>query len=647
MHAILPLVHRQRLPCVRWAAVRSLHDALHDAEPAGGGLLAGWREAEDNNGLPSLHSPQAARSTRESRMHLLHRCRGQLCLSLHSVGLGTIGWSLILAGLLAPGAVLAEMSVNDQGMVATVHPLATAAGVDALRAGGNAVDAAVAAALTLGVVDGHNSGIGGGCFILVRRADGAFSAIDGREKAPAKAHRDMFLRDGKPQPELSKFGALASGTPGALAAYELALQRNGKLPLAQLLVPAAEIAEQGFPIDAPYAAKLNATAGLLNRFPGTAAVLLKPDGSTYAAGEVLKLTDLGKTYRRIAAHGTDWFYQGPVAAAVDRWMKANRGLLRREDFAAYRAVERTPIQTTYRDVTIVGFPPPSSGGIHVAQMLQMLERFDLRNLYEADQADFVHVVAEAMKLAFADRAHWLGDADFAPVPRGLIDRQYTDRLSRRIDMRKVTPVPVYGEPPEATTNVFGSRHTTHIAAADAAGNWVAITATINTTFGSKVIVPGTGVILNNEMDDFSIQPGVPNAFGLVGAEANAVAPGKRPLSSMSPTIVLRGGQPVLTLGAAGGPTIINQVLLGIIRRIDLEQDLQTALGSPRFHHQWRPNTLKVEDQFAPQVLDALKQRGHDLNVVDGIGVSQAVDRDPTGQFHGVHDPRIPGHAAGP
>lgn len=555
--------------------------------------------------------------------------------------------SCLITFLSLPGVCVAAAAWNDRGMVATVHPLATEAGVNALRAGGNAVDAAVAAALTLGVVDGHNSGIGGGCFILIRRADGTFAAIDGRETAPAKAHRDMYLRDGKPQPVLSKLGALASGTPGAIAAYDLAVRKHGQLDLAKLLIPAAEIAENGFPIDAPYAADLRRTAKLLARFPGTAAVLLKPDGTNYVEGEVLKQDDLGKTYRGIAAHGTGWFYRGPIAASVDGWMAAHGGILSREDFAAYRPRERTPLETTYRDVTIVGFPPPSSGGIHVAQVLQMLERFDLRQMYEADRAEFVHVVAEAMKLAFADRAYWLGDADFAPVPTGLIDRKYTTELARQIDIAKVTAVKSHGKPPAATTNVFGGKHTTHIAAADAAGNWVAITATVNTTFGSKVIVPGTGIVMNNEMDDFSIQPGVPNAFGLIGAEANAVAPGKRPLSSMSPTIVLRDGRPILTLGAAGGPTIINQVLLGIIRRIDLDQDLEQVIAAPRFHHQWRPDTLKMENGFSETVLDALKRRGHQIIVVKGIGVTQAIDQNPAARFHGVHDPRVPGNAAGP
>lgn len=558
---------------------------------------------------------------------------------------------LILTCAVAFGSMplpsVAATASSDKGMVATVHPLATEAGLNAFHSGGNAIDAAIAAALTLGVVDGHNSGIGGGCFILIRHADGTFSAIDGRETAPAKAHRDMYLRDGKPQPELSQLGALASGTPGAIAAYDLAIRKHGHLALAQLLVPAAEIAENGFPIDGNYAKNLRGASKLLARFPGTAAVLLKPDGTNYVEGEVLKLSDLSMTYRRIAAHGTDWFYHGPVAAAVDRWMAANGGILSREDFAAYRPRERTPLRTTYRNVTIVGFPPPSSGGIHVAQMLQMLERFDLRQLHETDEAGFVHVVAEAMKLAFADRAHWLGDADFAQVPLGLIDKDYTSALSARIKLAQATRVEAHGNPPAAGTHLFGPKHTTHIAAADADGNWVAITATVNTTFGSKVIVPGTGIVMNNEMDDFSIQPGVPNAFGLIGAEANAVAPRKRPLSSMSPTIVLRDGEPILTLGAAGGPTIINQVLLGIIRRIDLEQDLQRAVASPRFHHQWRPDALKLEEGFPAKVLESLKQRGHTLKMVNRIGVTQAIDRDASGTFHGVHDPRVAGNAAGP
>ena len=561
-------------------------------------------------------------------------------------------------GLAASGAVFslaAEAKSFQNGVVATVQPLATQAGVAALKRGGNAVDAAIAAALTLGVVDQHNSGLGGGCFVLIRQANGNVLAIDGREMAPAAATRDMYLRDGKPQPELSQTGPLAVATPGALAAYNLALARAGKLKLGDVISPAADVAESGFALDSNYARKLNSTAAKLQQFPGSAKALLKPDGSAYAEGEILKQPDLAHTYRQIAKQGTEWFYRGEFAATIARWMKDNGGLLTAADFAAYQPVPRTPLQTKYRQYQIIGFPPPSSGGVHVAQMLNMLETFDLAALQRLGNGTLEHVVGEVMKLAFADRAHWLGDPDFAKVPRGLIDKEYARELAARIDKQKTIDVPSYGRPPRAAENVFSrvsadpaeSKHTTHIAAADAEGNWVGITATVNTTFGSKVIVPGTGLVLNNEMDDFSISPGQPNAFGLIGAEANAVQPGKRPLSSMSPTIVLRDDQPILAVGAAGGPTIITQVLQVLIRVLDLQQSLKAAVAAPRIHHQWRPDELRIEDSLDEKTMTALKSRGHKLAPTNGIGVCQAVGIDPAArQLIGVHDPRVPGSANG-
>jgi gamma-glutamyltranspeptidase/glutathione hydrolase len=280
----------------------------------------------------------------------------------------------------------------------------------------------------------------------------------------------------------------------------------------------------------------------------------------------------------------------------------------------------------------------------VAQILNILERFDLKELHDRDPALFVHVVAEAMKLAFADRAYWLGDADFVPVPRGLVDKEYAAKLAARIQLDKAIKVDEHGLPPAHDTNLFG-KHTTHIAAADAEGNWVGITATVNTTFGSKVIVPGLGLVLNNEMDDFSIAPGTPNAFGLIGAEANAVAPGKRPLSSMSPTIVLKDGKPVMTVGAAGGPRIITQVLLAIVRRIDLGLPVERAVGDARFHHQWSPDVLYVERKLERKLLSGLAARGHMVESGGG-GVCQAIAVNEQGGLQGVHDPRVPGKAAG-
>lgn len=530
-----------------------------------------------------------------------------------------------------------------QCAIASVHPLATEAGAAAFQRGGNAVDAAIAAAVTLGVVDNYNSGLGGGCFVLIRRADGQLAAIDGRERAPAAATADMFIRDGRAVPALSQTGPLASGVPGALAAYELALANYGRLALRDIVLPAAEIAEEGFPVPAAYARNLRRTADTLRRFPGSRAALLKPNGEPYAEGETLRQPDLAASYREIAEHGGDWFYRGEFAQLVGDWMAANGGLITAADFADYYAAEREPIVTRYRDYTIVGFPPPSSGGVHVAQILNMLEHFDLGTIHREDPAAAMHLMIEAMKLAFADRAYWLGDADFVPVPRGLIDRNYTDELADRIDPERVTPVESHGQPPRAQADTFG-RHTTHIAAADSEGNWVAITATVNTTFGSKVIVPGTGLVLNNEMDDFSAQPGAPNAFGLIGAENNAVAPGKRPLSSMSPTIVLRGDQPVLTVGAAGGPKIITQVVLAIVRRLDFGESLDDAVAGPRFHHQWVPDQVVVEDAMPAAILERLQQNGHKIDLINRGGVTQAAEIDAQGELHATYDPRAGGAA---
>jgi gamma-glutamyltranspeptidase/glutathione hydrolase len=538
----------------------------------------------------------------------------------------------------------ADSATGARAMIATVHPLATEAGLTAMRDGGNAVDGAVAAALTLGVVDGFNSGLGGGCFILIRTADGKFHAIDGRETAPAAATRDMFVRNGQPQIEWSKFGPLASGVPGALAAYDSAIAEHGRRKLPDLLRPAAEIAQKGFTLDENYARRLASSAERLAKFEASRAAFLKPDGSPYHAGETLQQPDLARSYRALAEHGPDWFYRGPFAQKTAAWMRENGGIITEQDFAEYRPRKRTPVITEYRDYTIVGFPPPSSGGVHVAQILNILESFDLRQLRDHDPATFIHVTAEAMKLAFADRAYWLGDPDFADVPRGLIDQPYADALAKKIDLTAAAHVPHYGTPAGAAEDVF--KHTTHVAAADAQGNCVAITATINTTFGSKVVVPGTGIVLNNEMDDFAIMAGVPNAFGLVGAEANAVAPGKRPLSSMSPTLVLHDGRPVMTVGAAGGPKIITQAVLAIVNHVDLGMSLPDAVATPRFHHQWSPDELVVEHTMDDALLPRLRRLGHKVREESSAGVTQAIAVTPEGKLIGVADPRVPGKAAG-
>ncbi len=548
---------------------------------------------------------------------------------------------LLLGLLLAWRGAVAENRTH--GAIATGHPLATAAGVNALQHGGNAVDAAIAAAITLGVVDGHNSGLGGGCFILIRTADGALTAIDGREKAPALATRDMFVRDGKVDTAASRTGALASATPGALAAYQLALRKHGKLKLADLLLPAADIAAGGFPLDEVYSNKLTAMADRLRKAEECRKFFFDADGTPLKKGDTLKQPDLARSLRAIAGQGTDWFYRGDYADKADAWMRAHGGVLRKEDFANYAAVLREPLRTHYRGHEIIGMPPVSSGGVLVAQILNILETFDIAAMPTADR---LHVTAEAMKLSFADRAYWLGDPDFVKVPRGLTDRDYAQQLAARIRPDRASTVSGHGAPPRWDGDVFG-KHTTHLSAADAEGNWVALTQTINTAFGSMVIVPGTGIFLNDEMDDFAVAPGVPNAFKLVGAEANAVEPNKRPLSSMSPTLVLKDGKPILSVGAAGGPTIISQTVQALVNVIDLKMDIAGALKQPRIHHQWSPDELKIETGAGAEVMRELTARGHTLDPTSSFGACQAVLWDEVSHgFQAAHDPRVPGGAGG-
>ncbi len=553
-----------------------------------------------------------------------------------------LGGDIIVLALCFFIVSLQAAEVATRGMVSTAHPLATDAGLNVLKSGGNAIDAAVAVGLTLGVVDTHNSGIGGGCFMLIRLANGKFVAIDGREMAPSAATRDMFLRDGKGDTELSQTGPLASGVPGEVAAFDHAVKEHGKKKLKDLILPAADLAAQGVAISAGYASRLESVSNDLAKFEASRAIFL-PGGKAPKAGDVLKQTDLAKTYRAIAEQGSAWFYRGAFAKATDKWMKANGGIMTASDFAQYHIVLREPVRTTYRGREIVSFAPPSSGGVHVVQMLNILENFDVKSL---DEMTRWHVIAETMKLAFADRAYWLGDPDYVKVPRGLVAKEYAATLARRIDLKRASAVQQHGLPPGWERDLF-EKHTTHWSVADAEGNWVACTATINTSYGSKVVIPGTGVVLNNEMDDFSVQPGVANHFGLIGAEANAVAPGKRPLSSMSPTIVLQDGQPIIAIGAAGGPKIISAVLVQLVAMLDLGKTPAEAMALPRIHQQWSPDEVMVEKALPANLKAALEQRGHVVKELNALSVAHTVARSADGKsFVGAADPRAGGKAEG-
>lgn len=555
-------------------------------------------------------------------------------------------WFWVLAIVLVRAALAGEESAWRHGAVATAHPKATEVALGVMRSGGNAVDGAVAAGLTLGVVDGFNSGIGGGCFILLRTPTGEFVAIDGREMAPKAATRDMFLRDGKPIPGASETGAIAVGIPGSLMAYERALRLHGTKPLSELLELAARVAEEGFHVSANYASIVESVAPQLRRFPASKSIFLEGENAPTTAGRLFRQPDLARTYRSIARDGIKWFYEGPFAEATETWMLAAGGVVLRSDFADYKVVFREPLRTTFQGgkYEIVGFPPPSSGGVHVAQILNILDHLrPVGGFHKLNEPDWIHLVAESMKLAFADRAFWLGDPDFAPVPTGLVDRGYAGRLASRVTPERTLGVPAHSMPPDYLERLF-KKHTTHFSTADASGYWVACTATVNTSFGSKVVVPGTGVVLNNQMDDFSVQPGAPNFFGLVGAEANAVAPGKRPLSSMSPTIVIQDGRPILSLGAAGGPTIISQTVVHLLRILEFGDDPGEAIRFPRFHHQWLPDELRIEEKGLAWEA-ALSAKGHKARRVSSMGVSQIIQHTDRG-FVGASDPRVVGSAAG-
>jgi len=529
----------------------------------------------------------------------------------------------------------AQVSSDGRAAVATVNPYATQIAIDVIARGGNAIDAAIAAAFTLGVVDGHNSGIGGGCFVLVRLADGRILAIDGREMAPAAASRDMFVVDGKADPELSRTGALAVGIPGSVAAFDKLQKLGGKLTFREVIFPAADLAEKGFVISPALAERISATADNLKKFPASAAIYLDKDNKPRSAFSSLQQKDLAATYRAIAKQGPDYFYRGDFAKKTRRWMAANGGLVTHKDFANYQVKMRKPIVSEFAGYTLYGFPPPSSGGVHVAQILNILEQFDL---HKTTSSERYHLIAEAMKFAFADRAHWLGDSDFTKVPLSIADKRYAQTIAKKISLEKTTPNITAGNPDVDIQHLM-NKHTTHIAAADMEGNWVAITSTVNTSFGSKVVIPGTGVVLNNQMDDFSAQVGAANAFGLVGSDANAIAARKRPLSSMSPTLVFKNGEPAMALGAAGGPTIISQVVQTLLYSLNDSMPVEKAMAQARIHQQWNPNLLFVEAAMPAEIQQALQKKGHELKIWPSMGASQAIQlRD--GKLVPVAEPRV-------
>ena len=527
---------------------------------------------------------------------------------------------------------------GKNGMVASEQGLATQVGLDILKQGGNAIDAAVAVGFALAVVLPNAGNIGGGGFMVLHDdKTGKDVAIDFREIAPAKASRDMYLDnqgnviDGK-----SLFTHDASGVPGTVAGMEYALKKWGTMPLSKVLEPAIKLADKGFIVSDVLAQTLKEEKSTLGKWSASKAIFFK-NGEPLKSGDLLVQKDLAKSLRLIAKQGAKAFYQGEIATKIAKEMQSHGGTMTLEDLKAYKVVERQPIIGDYRGYKVVTMPPPSSGGVHLIEILNMLEHYPIKE-DGVNSAKNIHHMAESMKLAYADRSEYLGDPDFVKIPvTGLTSKAYANERFKTIDDNKArlssTIKPGKPQP-------YESDQTTHFSVMDKAGNAVAVTYTLNLNFGSGIVVEGTGILLNNEMDDFSVKPGVPNAFGLVGGAANAIEAKKRPLSSMTPTIVMKNNKPWLVTGSPGGARIITTVLQSVVNTIDHEMNPAEAIITPRVHHQWLPDELRVEEGISPDTIKLLQDKGHKVVTKAPMGRIQIIQADDSG-FYGYSDPRNP------
>ena len=537
--------------------------------------------------------------------------------------------------------------IAEKGMVASRSAWASEVGAQIIAEGGNAIDAAVATGFALAVTYPSAGNIGGGGFMVIHLADGTVVTNDHRERAPAAATRDMFLdADGEFVPGLSTASHLASGVPGTVAGLIDVLERYGTKSLAEVIQPAIDLAEKGILLDRDLAGSFARRLESMQKYPASMAVFSK-DGEPYKHGERWQQPDLAATLKRIKKHGREGFYKGKTADLLVAEMEANNGLITHADLADYRSVWREPVRGTYKGYDIVSMAPPSSGGVLLIQMLNMLEPYDLKSMGYGSSAAIHHMI-EAERLAFADRAEHLGDPDFHDVPMDmLLSKNYAQARYANFDPQKA------GNSDETLPGSLAeeSWETTHASFMDAEGNAVAYTTTLNLSYGSKIVATGTGILLNNEMDDFSAKPNTPNAFGLVGRKANAIEPGKRMLSSMTPTIVMRDGKPLLVTGSPGGSTIITTTFQVVLNAIEHDMSLADAVGSPRFHHQWRPKRVMHERfAFSADTEAALRAKGHDEFVpipsfFGGLGDANSVMRTEEGLV-GVADPRNAGLAVG-
>ena len=565
-------------------------------------------------------------------------------LRRRSEGLSAVALTLALfTSLPAAGQAILEgerfhPAVATQGMVATSHTLATDVALEVLKDGGNAIDAAVTAGFALAVTQPRSGNIGGGGFMLIAKGDdSAPEAIDYREKAPAAATETMFQDDsGEVVKNRSRFTHLAAGVPGTVAGLAMALERHGTLTLKQALAPAIKLARDGFIVPQRFTDGLEQARSRLEPWPASRETFYKDDGSTYQPGETFRQPELADTLQRIADEGIDGFYEGKTADLIVAEMQRHGGLITRADLSAYEPEIRSPVHGTYRGYDVFSMSPPSSGGTHIVQILNILEGFPIRESGH-NTADTIHWMAEAMKLAYADRSQYLGDTDYVDVPlEGLTSKSYAENLRQGIDDDRAKPASEVA-PGEPTG--YESPETTHFSVVDKWGNAVSNTYTINFSYGSGITVEGAGFLLNNEMDDFSAKPGVPNAYGLIGGEANKVEPGKRMLSSMSPTIVKKQGRNFLVTGSPGGSRIITTTLQVILNVIDHDMNIQTAVSAPRIHHQWLPDELRIEQGLSGDTIELLEGRGHTVVTNSAMGAIQSIMVGEDGTLYGGADPR--------
>lgn len=543
--------------------------------------------------------------------------------------------------------------ISDSGMVVSQEILASQVGADILSAGGNAVDAAVATGFALAVTLPRAGNLGGGGFMLVHLAEADKTiAIDYRELAPAEAYRDMFLDpEGDVDNQKARYSIHSSGVPGTVAGLIHAQEKYGRLTLKQVMQPAIELARDGFAVSADLADSLASRAERLQKDAASKGYFFKPLGGLYQRGEKFVQSDLSATLTRIAKTGSKEFYQGKTADLLVAQMQSSGGLISHQDLRNYQVVERQPVCGDYQQTRVCAMPPPSSGGVHLVQMLNILEGWDLKSLGH-NSADYIHRLVESMRRAYADRSLYLGDPDFFPVPVAqLTDKNYAtvlrDQIDPQLSSRSVDVKPGLGVSQPNPRAVKESTETTHYSTWDQWGNVVSNTYTLNFSYGSGISVAGAGFLLNNEMDDFSSKPGSPNGYGLVGGVANAIEPGKRPLSSMTPTIAFdASGQPILATGTPGGSTIITITLQMLLNVIEFDMGVAEATAAPRIHHQWLPDTVFFESGISVDSINRLKTMGHRVNDKSGrLGATQSIQRKTGSRLFGASDYRRAGSGA--